>query len=173
MIENTRILPENRKQRNKQKKYWKIKMIVVPTAAETFGTISKKLDKRLFESEIRGRIETFQTTALQVSSDLGDLKRVDVIQIFDCSDGWGCRIHRLLLCRGVRTVNDGEVLLMQELWGIRRIPLLPSLPGLFWFRVVDLDRVLSVGQIELNCVLIVNWIGWFETVLTFKLCTYA
>ena len=30
-------------------------------------------------------------------------------------------------------------------------PLLPSLPGQFWPSVVAPDRVLSMGQIELNC----------------------
>ena len=37
-------------------------------------------------------------------------------------------------------------------------PLLPSLPCPLWPRVVALDRVLSMGRIELNCVLILNWI---------------
>ena len=58
-----------------------------------------------------------------------------------CPVGWGCRIHRLLLCRGVRPPtnespvydtkqSDGEVPAMLELWGIRSTPLLPSLPVL-------------------------------------------
>ena len=40
-------------------------------------------------------------------------------------------------------------------------------------RVVAPDSVLSIGQIELNCVLMLNWITWNRTVLTFKQCTYA
>ena len=42
---------------------------------------------------------------------------------------------------------------MLELWGMQRIPLLPSLLGSFWPGVVAPDRVLSIGQIEINCVL--------------------
>ena len=36
---------------------------------------------------------------------------------------------------------------------------LPLLPGPLWPRVVTPDRVLTMGQIELNCVLILNWIA--------------
>ena len=39
---------------------------------------------------------------------------------------------------------------MLELWGIWSTPLLPSLPDPLWPRVVVIDRVLSLGQIELN-----------------------
>ena len=35
------------------------------------------------------------------------------------------------------------------------------------------DWVLSIGQIELNCVLILNSVVWNRTILTFNLCTYA
>ena len=45
---------------------------------------------------------------------------------------------------------------MLELWGISNTLLLPLLPGLLWPGVVALDRVLSMGQIELNCVLMRN-----------------
>ena len=31
-------------------------------------------------------------------------------------------------------------------------PSLPSFPGPLWLRVVAPDRVLSMGQIELNCI---------------------
>ena len=44
------------------------------------------------------------------------------------------------------------------LWKMRRTPLLPSLPGPRWPGVVVSDRVLYIGQIELNCVLMLNWI---------------
>ena len=43
----------------------------------------------------------------------------------------------------------------------------------FWPGVVEPDRILSMGQIELNCVLKLSWIVWNRTVLTFKLRTYA
>ena len=39
---------------------------------------------------------------------------------------------------------------------MRTTPSLPSLPGPLWPGVVVLGKVLSVGQIELNCVLMRN-----------------
>ena len=92
---------------------------------------------------------------------------------------WGCRIHWLLLCRGVRPIpnecpgydtkqSDSEVPVMVELWGMRSIPSLPSLLGPLWPGVVAPERVLSKGQIELNCILMLNLIAWNRTVLTFN-----
>ena len=63
--------------------------------------------------------------------------------------------------------SDGEVSVMLELWGMQSTPLLPSLPGQLWHGVVAPDRVLHMDQIELNCVLILNWIVWDRTVFTF------
>ena len=62
---------------------------------------------------------------------------------------------------------------MLELWGIRSTPSLPLLPGPLRPGVVVPDRVLSMGQIELKCVLMLNWITWNRTFWIFKLCTYA
>ena len=45
---------------------------------------------------------------------------------------------------------------MLELWGMQITPSLPSLPDLHWPGVVTLDRVLSMGQIELKCELMLN-----------------
>ena len=50
---------------------------------------------------------------------------------------------------------------------------LPSLPGPLSRRVVAPDRVLSMVQIELNCVLTLNCIAWNRTVLTFKQRPYT
>ena len=57
--------------------------------------------------------------------------------------------------------SDGDACLfaMLELWGMWSISSLPLLPGPFWSRVVPPDSVLSMGQIELNC------ITWNRTVL--------
>ena len=52
--------------------------------------------------------------------------------------------------------SDGEAPVMLELWGMQCTPLLPSLPGPLCSGVVAPDRVLSIGQIELNCVLMLN-----------------
>ena len=45
---------------------------------------------------------------------------------------------------------------MLELCGMQSIPLLSLLPGPLWPRVVTPDRVLFMGQIELNSVLLLN-----------------
>ena len=45
---------------------------------------------------------------------------------------------------------DGEAPVILELWGMRSTPLLPSLPGPLRFGVVAPDRVLPIGQMELN-----------------------
>ena len=62
---------------------------------------------------------------------------------------------------------------MLELWGMRSTSSLPSLPGPLWPGVVAPDRALSMGKIELNCVLMLNRITRNKTVLIFKLCTYT
>ena len=41
---------------------------------------------------------------------------------------------------------------MLELWGMWSTPSLPSLPGPPWPGVVAPDRLISIDQIELNCV---------------------
>ena len=80
---------------------------------------------------------------------------------------WCCRIHPLHLCKDVGALHqydskqfDGKVPVRQELWRMRSTPLLPSLPGLLWPGVVAPDGVLSIGQIELDCVHMLNWIFW-------------
>ena len=52
--------------------------------------------------------------------------------------------------------SDGEVPVMLELWGMQSILSLPSLPGPLWPEVIVPDRVLSMSQIERNCLLILN-----------------
>ena len=58
---------------------------------------------------------------------------------------------------------------MLELWKMQSTPLLPSLPGLLWTEVVTPDRVLLMGQIELNCVDMLNWIVLNKTVFMYKM----
>ena len=93
--------------------------------------------------------------------------------------GRSYRIHRLLLCKGVRPLSneclvydakrsDSEVPVMMEIWGMRSTPLLTSLPGPLMPGAVASDRVLSIGQIELNCILMLNWIVCNKTALTFN-----
>ena len=45
---------------------------------------------------------------------------------------------------------------LMVIWGMQSTPSIPLLPGLLWPRVVALDRVQSMGQIELNCVIMLN-----------------
>ena len=83
-----------------------------------------------------------------------------------CPVAWGCRIHRLILCRGAgppkkcpgydTKQSDSEVPVMLDFGGMWSTLLLPSLPGLLWPKVVVSDRVLSMGQIELNYVFMLN-----------------
>ena len=71
-------------------------------------------------------------------------------------------MHRLHLRRGVRlsptSVLDktNEVPVILELWGMRSNSSLPSLSGPLRLGVVVPERVLSMDQIELNCVLMLN-----------------
>ena len=73
-----------------------------------------------------------------------------------CPVGWwegGCRIPPPNECPGYDTKHsDGEVPVILELWRMWSTPSLPLLPGPLWLRVVALDSILSMGQVELNCV---------------------
>ena len=51
---------------------------------------------------------------------------------------------------------------------MRKTTFSPLLPGPLCAGVVEPDRALSMGQIELTCVLILNWIVWNRTVLPFN-----
>ena len=75
-----------------------------------------------------------------------------------CPVGWGCRIHWLHLCGGVRPPPNqypdydtkhsaGEVLVMMEPWEIRSIHSLPLLPGRLWPGVVALDRAKGIFKV--------------------------
>ena len=66
-----------------------------------------------------------------------------------CPVGWGCGIHRLFLCRGVRHHNECPVydskLSDNEGPAMLSTPSLPSLLGPLWPGVVAPDRALSMG----------------------------
>ena len=63
-------------------------------------------------------------------------------------------------CPGYDTKQcDGEVPVMLGYGGMWSTPSLPSLSDSLKPRVVAPDRALSMGQIELNCILILNWIA--------------
>ena len=84
----------------------------------------------------------------------------------DCISAGGVRPNE---CPGYDTKqSDGEVPVMLELWGMRSTPSLPPLSGPHWPGVVAPD----MGQIELNCVLMLNWIAWNRAILTFN-CVFT
>ena len=63
----------------------------------------------------------------------------------------------LNVCPGYDTKkSDGKVPVMLDLWGMRSTSSLPSLPGPLRPGVAAPKRVLSMGQIELNRVLMLN-----------------
>ena len=87
---------------------------------------------------------------------LHSLSQVRYSSKFPHCSHWGCRIHRLLLCRGVRPPpnkcpgydtkqSDGEVPAVLELWGMWSTPSWPLLPGPLWPGVVAPDRALPMG----------------------------
>ena len=106
--------------------------------------------------------------------------RINVVQdyykhlkhLFDCPVGWGCRIHRQHLCRGIRPQptgydtkqSDSGVPIILELWGMRSTPSLPLLPGSLWLGVVAPDKRLIYGLNRTNIILMLNWIVWIRTV---------
>ena len=60
------------------------------------------------------------------------------------------------MCCDTTIQTDGEALVVLELRGMQSTSSLPSLPGPLWPEVVASDKVLFMGQIKLNCVLILN-----------------
>ena len=72
-------------------------------------------------------------------------------------------------CPRYDTKSDGEVPVTQEHLGMRSTPSLPSLPGPLRLGVVAPDRVLSMSQIDLNCVSMLNWIAWNGTVFDIEM----
>ena len=110
-------------------------------------------------------IEKVQPTSYQASSY--GLNSTTAVLLHNCPVGWGCRIHRLLLCRGVRPPpnecpgydtkqSDGEVPAVLELWGMRSTPSLPSLSGPLWPGVVAPDKGPIYGSNRTNGVLMLN-----------------
>ena len=106
-----------------------------------------------------------------------------VVTDFCCPVSWGSGMDQLHFCWGVRPPptnecpgydtkqSDGEAPVRQELLGMWSTPSLPLLSDPLWPGVVAPNKVLSLGK--KNCILMLNWITWNRTVLTFKLRTYT
>ena len=88
---------------------------------------------------------------------------------------WGCWYTDCISAEGKHCLNecygndtkqsDGEIPVVLELWGIQSIPFLKSPPKPLSAGVVAHDRVLCLGQIQLNRVIMLNWIVWNRAVL--------
>ena len=103
----------------------------MPTAWKNYDFISEKSDFRITQS-------------------------AGAVEYVDCNPPAHTHTHPNE-CSGYDTKqSDGEVPVMLDLWRMQSTPLLLFLPGPFWLRVVALDMVLSMGQIELNCILMLN-----------------
>ena len=73
---------------------------------------------------------------------------IAILEIISCPVDWCCRIYE---CPENETKqSDSETPVMLGLWGMWSTPSLPSVRGPLWPGVVVPDRVLSMGQIELN-----------------------
>ena len=111
-------------------------------------------------------LSLFLQSQLLFDSSLSDLTTkgifITIFQVFhytDCISAGGIRLPKWVSWIWLLY----NLMVKFEIWGMVNIPLLTSLPGPLWSGVVALDRVLSMGQIELNCVLMLNWIAWNRT----------
>ena len=71
--------------------------------------------------------------------------------------------------------SDGEVPVMQELWGMRSTPSLLLLRGPLWPRLFAPDKALAMGQIELNRLgkytdIFNKWVHIYPTPTPLKRC---
>ena len=84
-----------------------------------------------------------------------------------CPVSLGCRIHQLHLCRGKTPPSNecprydtkqsySEVPVLLELQGMQSTLSLSLLPGPLWPGMVTPDRALSIGQIAVNCIFMLN-----------------
>ena len=72
-------------------------------------------------------------------------------------------------CPGYDTKqSNGEAPVMIEFGGMQGTPLLSSLASRLWPGVVAPKRILSMGQIELNSVFMLNWTVWSRIVYMYK-----
>ena len=86
--------------------------------------------------------------------------------ISPCPVGWGCRIHQLLLRRGVRLTRPQWVSWM---WHKTIFIAIASRFTLTWSGSTWEGPIYESNR----TVLMLNWIAWNRTVLAFKLRTYA
>ena len=85
------------------------------------------------------------------------------VEYTDCYSAEGWDRPKWMSCYDTKQ-SDGEA------WGMQNTPSLPSLPCSLWPGVVVPDKVLSMVQIKLNCILMLNWITWNGTVFSHWNC---
>ena len=78
------------------------------------------------------------------------------LQIYPVS--WGCRIHQLHLYKGVELPQQVFWIWYKTIWwwGFRDARVLGNV--VYLFIAIASDRVLSMDPIELNCVIMLDWI---------------
>ena len=103
------------------KKLWNMRVKVIPIVVGALGAVPINLEKRLEDMEIRGRIETIHTTALEIGKSTqkspGDLRRL-VIQTL-------LKYHKLTMedleIRG-RIETTQTTVLLKSARILRRVP---------------------------------------------------
>ena len=78
------------------------------------------------------------------------------VEYTNCISEWEVRLPQRVSWIYDTKQSDGEVPVILELWRIWSTPSLP-LSQVLWPEVVAPDRVLSMGQIELNFIIILAW----------------
>ena len=72
------------------------------------------------------------------------------------------------ICHKTQQTNQLTNQIVLNFWGMQRNSSLPLFPGSLWLGVVAPDRDLSLGQIELNSVITLNWIVLKKLFFTFN-----
>ena len=113
-----------------------------------------------YDKEIQAILIVFKQMRFCLSNMLSIKYSFRNLRLYIYINGiWSCpvsRIHRLHLCRGVRSPpnecpvydtkqSDGKVPVILEFWGMQSTLLLSSLPGPLWPRVVAPDKVPMYG----------------------------
>ena len=94
---------------------------------------------------------------LTIMAEMLIAQSTGAVEYTDCNSTEGGKPPRSNKCSGYDTKqSDGEVPVILELWEMRSTFSLPLLPGQLWPGVVAPDRILSIGQLELNCILKLN-----------------
>ena len=115
----------------------------------TIGINSLNLPKMLYDTIEKNMFNLIKKDMAQ---------SVGAAEYTDCISAEVLRLTQNKCPRYDTKQSDGEASIPLELWEMWSTLLLLSLQGPLCPRVVAPDWVLSMGQIELSCVLMQNWI---------------